>query len=615
MTTLSAAICTLASKAAGLTITAKPSPPKFHTYTFTETGEMLVNNGTSKERPSRKLPVAGRRLETMNASVMIEDDPWSSDDDDEGVNAAVVDSNAIDKFSEEKLGSKKVPDWCEEMDALMKYKRINKPELFGIFQNLKVTGMKINYIDKEAKMLENLRSLDISSNNLRRIENLTSGLVSLAAYNNDISEFNIPPSPSLMQLGLGFNKLTRIDPNSCENLGSLVSLDLSYNEISDLDSLLLAVGKIPGLKHLSLTGNPCALLPLYRVRVVAALPELTLLDDKGVEESAADLDTLQSSDPNALDKVFVKAVINNVTNVPVFDEGGEEGSRPNTGKGGGKGKTASKKKLGKGDKSTASLASLPTTTSSTCFLQIKMAGSSVSDDGTTADSIKVPFTSCLWGGMVESVPGSAASSGSHKKGKAKAKGKGKAEPATEEKIEAVNTTLDLVFPANAEFRDGCKFKNLECTLYAIRDVEHVTEMPLPEDEMGGEKKGEDEEAEPVVTVSESVTALSRVQSKVSITQTSTATIQKAETTTTWAIASGTISLSSFLPAESLDNLGSGKWSGKGMLFVNRDYVEFEMNRIKELEKLKNPPLEGGEAGGVKGRGEGGGGGLQAAASG
>lgn len=232
-----------------------------------------------------------------------------------------------------------------------------------------------------------------------------------------------------------------------------------------------------------------------------------------------------------------------------------------------------------------------------------MAGSSVSDDGTTADSIKVPFTNCLWGDMVESVPGSAASSGSHKKGKAKAKGKGKAEPAVEELIEAVNTTLDLVFPTNAEFRDGCKFKNLECTLYAIRDVEHVTETPLLEDEMGGEKKGEDEEAEPVVTVSESVTALSRVQSKVSITQTSTATIQKAETTTTWAIASGTISLSSFLPAESLDNLGSGKWSGKGMLFVNRDYVEFEMNRIKVLEKSKNPPLEGEEAGGGEGGGE------------
>lgn len=98
----------------------------------------------------------------MNASVMIEDDPWSSDDDDEGVNSAVVDSNAIDKFSEEKLGSKKVPDWCEEMDVLMKYKRINKPDLFGIFQNLRVTGMKINCIDKESKMLENLRSLDIS---------------------------------------------------------------------------------------------------------------------------------------------------------------------------------------------------------------------------------------------------------------------------------------------------------------------------------------------------------------------------------------------------------------------------------------------------------------------
>jgi hypothetical protein len=63
-----------------------------------------------------------------------------------------------------------------------------------------------------------------------------------------------------------------------------------------------------------------------------------------------------------------------------------------------------------------------------------MAGSAVSDDGTTADSIKVPFTNCLWGGVVESVPGSAASSGSQKKGKGGKGKKGKAEAQVEEKV-------------------------------------------------------------------------------------------------------------------------------------------------------------------------------------
>jgi hypothetical protein len=96
---------------------------------------------------------------------------------------------------------------------------------------------------------------------------------------------------------------------------------------------------------------------------------------------------------------------------------------------------------------------------------------------------------------------------------------------TSSQVEAVNTTLDLTFPATAEFRDGCKFKNLECTLYATRDVDHIIETPLPESEMGGEKKGEEEEdAEPIVKVSESETSLSRVLSKVTITQSSTGEI-------------------------------------------------------------------------------------------
>ena len=113
----------------------------------------------------------------------------------------------------------------------MKYKAINKPELFGLMRTLKLTDLRITDIDPAATMLTNLRSLDVSSNSLRRVENLCDGLVSLAAYNNEISEFDIPLSPSLMQLGLGFNQIERVSAASCTNLNSLVSLDLSYNKV------------------------------------------------------------------------------------------------------------------------------------------------------------------------------------------------------------------------------------------------------------------------------------------------------------------------------------------------------------------------------------------------
>lgn len=135
------------------------------------------------------------------------------------------------QFSSSKLGAAPPLEWCSELPALMKYKSINKPELFGLMRTLKLTGLKITSLDPGALMLTGLRSLDVSSNELSRVTNLCDGLVSLAAHNNEIEEFDIPPSPSLMQLGLGFNKIERVAPADCDNLNSLVSLDLSYNKV------------------------------------------------------------------------------------------------------------------------------------------------------------------------------------------------------------------------------------------------------------------------------------------------------------------------------------------------------------------------------------------------
>ena len=115
-----------------------------------------------------------------------------------------------------------------------------------------------------------------------------------------VVDFAIPPSPSLMQLGLGFNHIESVSVASCTNLSSLVSLDLSYNKIESLSLLLSSLANLPGLRHLSLAGNPCALLPLYRSRVLSALPNLTLLDDVPVHSaSSTDVatDALSKSDP------------------------------------------------------------------------------------------------------------------------------------------------------------------------------------------------------------------------------------------------------------------------------------------------------------------------------
>ena len=178
-------VCGLAKKA-GVKVHPAPNPPRFTTYSFTETGDMIPKTSV-KEKLSAKLPVSGRRLDTMHASMMLEDDPWSSDDDDEGVNAAIVDMTELEEFASVKLGEPVPLEWCSELSTLMNYKSINKPELFGLMQTLKLTGLEITDIDPSATMMTNLRTLDISSNSLKRVENLTDGLVSLAAYNNEIT--------------------------------------------------------------------------------------------------------------------------------------------------------------------------------------------------------------------------------------------------------------------------------------------------------------------------------------------------------------------------------------------------------------------------------------------
>lgn len=60
---------------------------------------------------------------------------------------------------------------------------------------------------------------------------------------------------------------------------NLVSLDLSYNNFTDLLSLLSNLVTLKKLRILVLQGNPLALLPGYRGFTIDSLPKLCALDD------------------------------------------------------------------------------------------------------------------------------------------------------------------------------------------------------------------------------------------------------------------------------------------------------------------------------------------------
>ena len=124
--------------------------------------------------------------------------------------------------------------------------------------------------------------------------NTVAGLKVLHAYGNEITSLHdMPELPAALMLGLGFNLLqsvslplelgTRLAPALC-------ALDLAYNSMCDLDAALhaLAGGQLPSqLRQLHLLGNPCALAPRYRSRVLYVLPSLKLLDDLDVTDTEA----------------------------------------------------------------------------------------------------------------------------------------------------------------------------------------------------------------------------------------------------------------------------------------------------------------------------------------
>ena len=134
-----------------------------------------------------------------------------------------------------------------------------------------------------------LFELDLSSNNLDVIENVPDAVQLLHAFSNKITELAVasqPPRPSLLHLGLGFNRIRDVTSALPAAYPNLISLDLSYNCIIDISPLMLVLARCEHLRQLLLVGNPVSFLKQYRPLVISALGErLERLDDIEVEES------------------------------------------------------------------------------------------------------------------------------------------------------------------------------------------------------------------------------------------------------------------------------------------------------------------------------------------
>ncbi|KAM6340696.1 leucine-rich repeat-containing protein 43 [Alca torda] len=98
----------------------------------------------------------------------------------------------------------------------------------------------------------------------------------------DLQDLCAHPPPELQHLGLGYNRLC--GPSQDKYLTAafwpnLVSLDLSFNNFTDLLGLVTQLSSLQKLRILVLQGNPLALIPTYRGFLVDSLPKLSILDD------------------------------------------------------------------------------------------------------------------------------------------------------------------------------------------------------------------------------------------------------------------------------------------------------------------------------------------------
>jgi Leucine-rich repeat (LRR) protein len=130
-----------------------------------------------------------------------------------------------------------------------------------------------------------LERLDVSANEMDRFQPgaRADALQILQAYSNRFASLGTLPSlPEARFLGFGFNELSALPADLGRRCPNLASLDLAFNHLLSLDDVVACLRKCRKLKQVFLAGNPCSLLPNYRVRLVTQLPALETVDDAEV---------------------------------------------------------------------------------------------------------------------------------------------------------------------------------------------------------------------------------------------------------------------------------------------------------------------------------------------
>uniref|UniRef100_A0A8D2CS98 Leucine rich repeat containing 43 n=1 Tax=Sciurus vulgaris TaxID=55149 RepID=A0A8D2CS98_SCIVU len=158
---------------------------------------------------------------------------------------------------------------------------------YSYFRSLRVVDKQVSLVDKDLLKFLNLEELILSANKIKEVNaaNLPPTLKVLELYGNEMRSMEClcaHPPPLLQHLGLGHNKLLGpleslyVTNNYWPNL---VSLDLGFNDLTDLQGMMVSLSTLRHLRLLVLQGNPLALVPYYRGFTIDSLTRLCVLDD------------------------------------------------------------------------------------------------------------------------------------------------------------------------------------------------------------------------------------------------------------------------------------------------------------------------------------------------
>ncbi|NXB90979.1 LRC43 protein, partial [Vidua chalybeata] len=186
-----------------------------------------------------------------------------------------------------------LPPDCSPQERLLREVAVLAPELlhgsrvFRVVKSLRILDKGVEEVDEGVLRFQQLEELVLSANHIRTVTSAhlprTLKVLELC-YNavGDLQDLCAQPPPELQHLGLGYNRLCGPSQEKYLTVDfwpNLVSLDLSFNSLTDLLGLVSQLSTLQNLRILVLQGNPLALIPTYRGFLLDSLPKLSILDD------------------------------------------------------------------------------------------------------------------------------------------------------------------------------------------------------------------------------------------------------------------------------------------------------------------------------------------------